>query len=268
VNSPSVLCVCLTSLTVGIFCAAQDLSFPKGWTAASFPGSTSGMSDDLRCANYSSNEWHVKVNAGVVQISRPPEPKGKGRTVEAKAGAGRLVGYDAGEFGGGLWWSGADGRKKIRLSNENVHAILARKNELLVFTGLAHGPIDEGKVYAYTSGLQSAGNLVELADLGTAPSAASIEDDGTVMIAATDRILAFNPSNHLRVLYQNRNMGALYTNSIATDPAGNVLVGMRFFVLRLHRRQGGEFTPEWYVPGSCTKTKLVGYDCKCIAREQ
>ena len=84
-NSPTVLCLCLTSLTVGIFCAAQDLSFPKGWTAASFPGSTSGMSDDLRCANYSSNEWHVKVNGGVVQISRPPEPKGKGRTVEELA---------------------------------------------------------------------------------------------------------------------------------------------------------------------------------------
>ena len=98
-NSLTVLCVCLTSLTVGISCAAQDLSLPKGWTATSFPGSTSGMSDDLRCANYSSNEWHVRVNGGVVQISRRPEPKGKGRTVEAKAGAGTLVGHDAGEFG-------------------------------------------------------------------------------------------------------------------------------------------------------------------------
>lgn len=215
-----------------------------------------------------------------MQISRSPDEelpelppnfkqttRSKRRTVAAKAGKGWLVGYDAGEFGGGLWWMSNDGRNRNRLNTENVHAILARKNELLVFTGLAHLTINEGKVYAYRPGLQSTRNLVELADLGSAPRAALIEDDGTAMIAASDRILAFDPSNNVRVLYQSRNMGALYTNSIATDPAGNVLVGMRFFVLRLHHRQGGEFTPEWYVPSQCTKTKLVGNDCKCIARE-
>lgn len=267
-------------MTVSIFCAAQDLPLPKGWTPTKFQVSTSGMNDDLQCAKYSSNEWHVKVKTGTVQISRSPDEElpelppnfkqttpSKRRTVAAKAGTGWLVGYDAGEFGGGLWWTSTDGRKKTRLTTENVHAILARKNELLVFTGLAHLTIDEGKVYAYIPGLQSAGNLVELADLGSAPSAALTEDDGTVMIAASDRILAFDPSNHVRVLYKSRDMRALYTNSIATDPAGNVLVGMRFFVLRLHHRPGGEFTPEWYVPSRCTTTRLVGYDCTCIARE-
>jgi hypothetical protein len=125
--------------------------------------------------------------------------------------------------------------------------------------------INEGKAYAYKSAGQSAGSLVEVANLGSAPNAALIQSDETVLIAAQTRIITLDLSNHVRVLYQNSEMGLLYTNSIAADPTGNVLVGMRFFVLRLRPRQRGEFTPEWYIPDRCTKTKITDYHCECIA---
>jgi hypothetical protein len=264
-----------------MFCAAQDLPLPEGWTATTFPASTSGMSDELLCANHSSSEWHVTVKPGAVQVSHTSDEKhpklpphfnlripAEGRIVVAKAGTGWLIGNDAGEFGGGLWWTNNDGRENKRLSGENVHVILTRQNELLVFTGLAHMGSDEGKVYAYRPAVQSAGDLVELADLGSAPNAALIDNNETVLIAAQTRIIALDPSNHVRVLYQNSDMGLLYTDSIAEDPAGNVLVGMRFFVLRLRPSQDGEFTREWYVPDRCTKTKVVGFHCECTAQKE
>jgi hypothetical protein len=101
------------------------------------------MSNELRCANYSTNEWHVSIDSGKVHVSRSSNPEQssfpphfvrtdqmRGRSVVAKAGDGWLIGFDAGEFGGGLWWSSNDGREKKHLSNENVHAILPRGQEL------------------------------------------------------------------------------------------------------------------------------------------
>jgi ligand-binding sensor domain-containing protein len=239
------------------------------------------MSDDFLCANYSSREWHVNAKSGTLQIStsaveeRPELPPnfqskvgGKGRTVAAKTSDGWLIGFDAGEFGGGLWWASEDGLRKKKLSDENIHVILPRGDELLVFAGLAHMTLDEGRVYAYRTGGPSDQRLVALADLGSAPNAALIDKNGNVLIAAQTRVIAIDRSNHVRLLYQDSEMGALYTNTIAEDPAGNVFVGMRFFVLRLRRSQNDVYTPEWYVPDRCTKRKVVRFDSVCTANEQ
>ena len=265
---------------LGMYAAAQDATMPAGWSETKFPTSSSGISDELRCANYSENEWRVTVETGAVHVSRSSNPEHptlpphftrtdqmRGRSVVAKAGDGWLVGFDAGEFGGGLWWTSNDGREKKKLTDENVHAILARQAELLVFTGLAHMSIDEGRVYSYRPASQSVGTLVEVADLGSAPNAALVESNDIVLVAAQTRILALYPSNQLRVLYRNRDMGMLYTNSIAQDSAGNVVIGMRFFVLRLRPRRDGEYEPEWYFPDRCRNARVVGYHCDCFAHK-
>jgi hypothetical protein len=236
------------------------------------------MSDELRCANNSKDEWHVSIDSGKIHISRseehstfPPHfirtDQMRGRSVVARAGDGWLIGFDAGElFGGGLWWTSDDGREKKQLTREDVHAILSLGQELLVFTGLAHLGVDQGDVYTYKPAQQMPGELVKIANLSSTPNAALIERSGTVLIAAQTQVVALDDSNQVRVLVQNRGMGFLYPNSIAEDLSGNVFVGMRFFVLQLRQNPDSTYAPTWYVPHRCTKTKIEDFQCECIAR--
>ena len=267
-------------LAFGFSTRAQDLQLPSGWFAKTFPASNPQPNDDLLCANYSLDEWYLKIESGKLRISlsleeeRPAFPprftlteEMKGKPVVARASNGWLVGFDAGELGGGLWWTSENGREKKKLSNENIHAIAPRGKELLVLAGLAHGATDEGKVYSYQSATQQAGNLDQIADLSSAPGAALVEKDGSVLIATQTRIVALDGSNQLRVLFQNNDMSLLYPHSIAEDAAGNIFVGMRYFILRLRRNAGGEYTPQWYAHNRCVKTVIRDSRCVCAANE-
>lgn len=270
-KAPCLFSLILAGLTLGMHSPAQDSLMPAGWIA--YNGDTSPY---MFCANHSENEWHVTMASGKISISRsskeahlkpPPhfhiDASMRGKTVVAKAGDGWLVGFDAGEWGGGLWWANDSGRDKRMLIEENVHAIISRGPELLVFTGLGYGGMDNGRVYSYRPTPRKVGELVEISNLDSAPDAALIDTHGTVLIAAQTRISALDTSNHVRVLFQNSDMALLYPNSIVEDQGGNVVIGMRFFVLQLKLRFDGTYAPAWYVPDRCSKIKVQGSYCVC-----
>lgn len=69
------------------------------------------------------------------------------------------------------------------------------------------------------------------------------------------------------MLFQNSDEAFLYPNSIAEDQSGNVVIGMRFFVLQLQARSDGTYLPAWYVPEYCSKIKVTGlYGSNCVCR--
>jgi hypothetical protein len=128
---------------------------PDGWVPFSI------NAEALRCGNYSKREWEVKLEDSrvkvntVSQLSQALLPfdilvseAGIGlqgdRHVE-KVADGWLVGFDAGEWGGSLWWFSEDGKAHKKLADENVVGF-AKTSELLALTGLAHLGIDQEKV--------------------------------------------------------------------------------------------------------------------------
>jgi hypothetical protein len=123
--------------------------------------------------------------------------------------------------------------------------------------------VDEGNIYSFTA--KDPGGLALIAKLGSAPSAAMMEDAGTVLIATHIGVQRLTTDNRLEQLYENRTMELLYPNSIIEDAAGNILVGMRFYTLRLERNGAG-YKPVWYIPSVCRKTRLKVYDCECVGK--
>lgn len=137
---------------------------PDGWTI--YPTPKVG-SDVLRCANYSQREWRVAVSdVGKTEISLARQPHGRPSraelppSVKLQAGMvanlttmrvrnGWLLGFDGGEFGGGLWFSALDGQTQ-QLSEENVHGFIEASGSVLIFVGLYHMVQDSGKVLAVT----------------------------------------------------------------------------------------------------------------------
>src|SRR5215831_18794169 len=104
---------------------------PYGWTVYSTgsPGDAA-----LRCATYSRHGWSVSLEGETPRISAiaPPEgitPEmtfGLSRRVAAEIPFenGRLVGFDNGEFGGGLWWITPDRTTMTKIWRENVRGLV------------------------------------------------------------------------------------------------------------------------------------------------
>jgi hypothetical protein len=95
-------------------------------------------SDAMWCANHSELEWRVSLSeADTAQIFPRSRTCGAGssklpagvKRQKGKIGAERtfklqngwLLGFDAGEFGGGLWFADVDGKTQ-ELSKEKVRA--------------------------------------------------------------------------------------------------------------------------------------------------
>lgn len=245
---------------------AQTVTMPAGWISTAEPSGPFEQHSKLMQANYSSHEWRVSMSSGRLEITddsnRDQENRGvvfpshfhrttdmMGRAMTARAGDGWLVGFNAGEFGGGLWWTNSDGERARLLTRENVQAFLSRGKDVLVFTGLAHMTYDSGTVYLFRSTGDDAA-LSRIADLGSAPSAVLLENTGSVLVAVSNGVVALRPEGSIVRLYKQDKMPILYPNSITGAESGAIFVGMRFYVLRLQRRADGTYKSTWFEQSS------------------
>jgi hypothetical protein len=241
---------------------AQILTMPTGWIATAGPSGPFKEHSKLMQANYSRHEWRVRVSSGRLEItdngSRDHEEAGVvfpphfhrskdmiGRAMTTRAGDDWLIGFDAGEFGGGLWWTSTDGKRTKLLTRENVQAFVRRGKDVLVFTGLAHLTYDRGAAYLFRS-IGDDGEIIRIADLDSAPYAASLENNGSVLIAVSNGVVTLRPDGSAVRLYKQEEMPILYPNSVAGEESDAIYVGMRFYVLRLDRRADGMYESTWF----------------------
>lgn len=257
---------------------AQNL--PAGWTP--YPTPKNG-SETLRCANYSiRREWRVSVANGALEIVLIPFERGGAKSevlkkqelppgiqrVKGMVGLqstlklqnGWLLGFDGGEFGGGLWFAGDDGATRM-LSGENVHGFVETPQGILVFAGLAHMTLDSGKVLIVPYSVKSPRDLKILLELNGAPQAFTKVSDDILLVVTTQGVSRISSSGASEPLL-HRDLGQMYPNSIAATPDGTIYVGMRLFVVRLaHRAEG--YLEQWMVPDSCTHFQIQDLDCVC-----
>lgn len=172
---------------------------------------------------------------------------------------GWLIGFDAGEFGGGLWWFKRDGSRAVKLLPNNVHAIYQTSQGSLILVGLHHSGLDYGNVYKYSG--PGGKHTVLLAKLDGSPEASTIAPDGGVIIAMSHSVLRLEQNGQIHKLYRTAE-DLTYPTSVVVDGDGIVYVAMRFFVLRL-APQKGQYAVQWLMPEKCSSTKLEKYICSC-----
>jgi hypothetical protein len=250
---------------------------PEGWVPYPSP---SANDPALTCANYSRREWRVTAAGESVKVSPdtwgnhqdplPPEINSRSVAVGSKSERhvirvedGWLVGLNAGEFGGALWWFGSDGKSSKRLGDENVVGFAESSKGVLALAGLAHMDSDSGKVFRITDGESGNRKVEALADLGAAPRAFAVESQDSLLIVTTRGIVRVRSSGAVEQLLTT-NYGLLYPNSMTVSPSGVVYIGMRHFITRL-TPTGNGYKEEWFVPASCTRFETRDYDCVCIS---
>ena len=162
------------------------------------------FSSEAVCANYSRTAWRVSANAETLAVARvdarerrrrsSPEALEQARSIpdlkfmpdawigSVKYGEGWLIGFDRGEFGGGLWWRSGRGGQVRRLSTENVRDFLRVDGKLLVLSGLDHQGRNYGHIFQVITADSEQVGLRMVADIGVAPDAVHV-DRGSLLVA-------------------------------------------------------------------------------------
>jgi len=175
---------------------------------------------------------------------------------------GWLIGFDAGEFGGGLWWFSTDGKDSTKLLPQNVHAIYKTPDGIFVLAGLAHLSLNSGEIDQFTETPDKV-SLKFVVSLGGSPEASTLGPEGQIVIATPHSVLLFDHSLKLHELYKSGE-DLTYPTSVVIERNGEVFVAMRFFLLRLVPEEA-DYRPDWLMPAKCQAFKTTRNICRCTA---
>lgn len=254
------------------------------------------LSDEMLCANRSAaGEWSVSILDGKIHIQSytapqegtlpfiiPKRPRFLGSRSVLKTDDGFLVGFDAGEWGGSLWWFSKNGADSYMLSADNIIKLIDIDGIPIAIMGLAHLSIDYGGILELARHSTKLGRkwLLDLGadsdntptknvreikwgierslSLDSRPYTFARDNKGGLLIITTKGLSYYYKGaiQHIHSSYY----GSVYPNSIAISSEGIIFVGMRHAIAKLTPNSGG-YTESWLVPPSCAVLEVD--KCKC-----
>jgi hypothetical protein len=156
--------------------------------------------------------------------------------------------FNAGEFGAGVWWFSPDGKTRYKIAEAWVVDFYSTKVGLLALEGIAHGSQSNGRIIRLARDRGGRWRSEDLIDLKHAPQVGVMRDDGSLLIATTDRLLRVVPSDKtVEVLHNDAFWGGLYPDSLVVTPGGVIYLGMRHGVARIEKK-GKEYQVAWLLP--------------------
>jgi len=171
-----------------------------------------------------------------------------GRRTAIKVDDGWLVGFNAGEFGAGLWWFSPDGKDRYRISDDHVVEFFPLASQVTALIGIEHGGVSEGDVIRFSRNEEKRWVTERLVDLGERPYAAIKIADGTLLVATHTRLIKVNLStNNANNIICKAFWEGLYPNSIALSDSGAIFIGMRHGVAKIEKKHG-VYNASWLLP--------------------
>jgi hypothetical protein len=258
--------------------ALANVATPPGWIAIAAPAQGS---ETLTCANLARREYAVAAGAGGgVDITEHTtaareeaplpftiEPSRRnvrehlaGRRRALAVNGGFLVGFDAGEFGGALFWFNETGDKRVQLADVNIIGITELRVGVVALSGLAHMGMSEGKLLR-VSRTRDTWSAAPWIDMHGAVEAFVRESSESMLVLSTtglDRVTACGDVLRLATT----NYDVLYPSSMAVDAKGVVYVGMRQFVTRFVPTSDG-YREEWLTREDCPHLARKKFECAC-----
>ncbi|HET6327802.1 MAG TPA: hypothetical protein VFG04_24170 [Planctomycetaceae bacterium] len=262
----------LVAWLIGVISAAADQpSYSEDLSKWSENSALQEDSEQWRRANWSQQEWVVFLRDGHPAVRARKQDKepgtwadeqpklpfaikqgrakqgSAGRVYAAKVPDGWIIAFNAGEFGGGLWWYAPDGQSRYMISYHRVQGFLQTDQGLLALEGLAHLGSDRGEIIQISRGANGKWMSERVVNLGSAPDAATRDKDGSLIVVTTKGLLRFRMRKPLETLLDHGFWGGLYPNSVIIDSTGTVYVGMREGVAKVALTKG-QRTVTWLLP--------------------
>lgn len=258
-----------------------------GWKALS----TRPSPEELRCAREMLDFWTVSLSNGVLEVVPrtvertddplpfdPPSGRDRiGRRHVLRVSDGWLVGFDAGEFGGGLWWFGPEGEEAYRLHPpsetvandegrarvENVRGFAQLEGKVVVLIGLDHLLGSQGRAFRVYRAADR-WTLLPLAVFDASPRS-WVAAEGRLFLVMQDGLWALDPEGQLESVHAT-DLTGLAPSSLVHTPERVFYIGLRHYVLRLAPVEG-RMTETWFAPSACAHFRTDA-DCECLPAEE
>jgi hypothetical protein len=172
---------------------------------------------------------------------------------------GWFVAYDAGEFGGSLWWFPRIPGPGRLLQRGPFEWLEREGQDVLAIGGLAHDGSSDGVVLRLGVGSEGRWDIRQQLRLRHAPSALIRDDRGRLVIATWSSVERLGPQG-LEVLVATEFPDGPFSLVVAED---EFVIGFRVFVLVLRPSARG-YQTEWYVPPQCSRFVYRGVQCVCV----
>lgn len=162
---------------------------------------------------------------------------------------GYLVGYNSGEWGGGLYWYDRAGALLQVVSRTQVRWMFPTRRGALVVGGFAHQGLERGEVLRLEA---SEGRWTShVLHLPSAPTALWFESEASVLLAAwagLTRVRWGEDTEDFTLEPLHEAQGTwTHVTSIAQEPDGSIFLGAAHVVVRL-RPDGDGYAEHWLVP--------------------
>jgi len=219
----------------------------------------------LSAANLSDREWIVweldgrlNVTDKAKSIRRRDQPFKKATVKLANARAtateidatkvadGWIQGFDAGEFGGGIFWFSPNWKVQKKISDLNCHRIYEMYGKFFAVTGLNHLGLRRGAILVLDHLGKDAWEAKKVADVGADPSTYTLEGPDRLLLCCETGIFRFSARDKLERLHDGV-PGLLYPNSMALGKDKSVWIGMRNYIVQLVPKKGG-YDEHWFEP--------------------
>jgi len=228
----------------------------------------------LSCANRSNREWRVFVDYGEVRIepaseqgrvSEPvvpfelPPMKVPGQHDVLALPGGFVVGTNAGEWGGELWWLNSDGHTRIKLGDANVDALVdLGHGGFMALEGIAHLGLDWGRARWFGRSDTDDWRFQGETGLDGMVLEVAIASNATYIV--TTKSLTRIAKDHSARVIRELPIERPWPNSLLIAPNGDFWIGMRHFVLHI---TGDGKRETWLVPRGCKHAIERDDACVC-----
>lgn len=278
----SVLLWTLVAPTAGGRCVAPTESplstesgMPAGWVRTDEP-----TADQLRCANWATRAWQVGQTAGAelnlttIDELRPRQdplpwpltcpgesPDLPARRIAKEVGDRWIVGCDGGSRGGGLWAFSADGRGAETLWHYPVREVEVIQGRLLVL-----GESTPGETAVLELSSKPRWTAQPRASVPGTP-VGLISQDGDILVVTTAGLFAIG-KGEINTQLMGWDLQHLYPTSIARGRHGEIVIGMRHYVVQIRPTAKG-WIRDWLAPADCPSFRpaLEG-PCACAEEGQ
>ena len=213
-------------------------------------------------------KWYLPFDLNLVEMlpDAHDEIRDTTHVHTTRMGDGWLVGLNAGEWGGGLWWFDEAGQgRKLLGEKKNVNwfevcfGFVSLSDRVLAMMGLDHQGYRSGRVVQVRF-INSQLDVGVLTELGAAPRAWVTDSDSVLVLThrGLHRVSASGEDDF-------SGLTTKYETSLVKLPSGLIYIGMRFFVLCLIP-EGRGYRELWLVPEDCQRFEIRDYQCVCLGQ--
>ncbi len=245
-------------------CSPQDIKYPcyvSEWISTSPP---EYGTDAWYSANYSAHEWNVYLHAGKVctrllppkrniigdqpDFVIPDSRNSWGQKYTLKVNDGWLIGYNAGEWGGSLWWFSNTGKAKYKISNAIIKGYIQKDGTIYALEGLDHLGVSEGSIMQVVMNTDTGRYESKVfTSLKETPYAAIFDKNDSMVVVTSSNLISIDRDAKINKLVRADFWRGLYPNSIVIDEQDAAYIGMRQGVAKVLLTESNPKI-EWLIP--------------------